>query len=124
MSLPPFQWLRAGTLLELAPASGSTATKSLDYEAFYRRDRNTWLAGNLPLYVFLPARAHTVAAAHDARPQVDDRSPLVHVVQETWALTADGATAPVASPAHAVLAARDGGVAHALADEPLAVGAI
>jgi hypothetical protein len=124
MTLPPFQWLRAGTMLELAPASGSTATKSLAYEAFYRRDRNTWLAGNLPLYLFLPVRAHDAVAAHAAPPQVGDRSPLVDVVQETWALTADGATAPVESPAHAVLAARDGGVAHALADEPLAVGAI
>jgi hypothetical protein len=124
MSLPPFQWLRAGTLLELAPASGSTATASLDYQAFYRRDRNTWLEGNLPLYVFLPLRAHDAVAAHAAAPIVGDRTPLVHVVQETWAVTQRGETSDVESPAHAVLAAREDGVAHALADAPIGVGAI
>src|SRR5262249_23135464 len=121
---PPFQWLRAGTLLELAPASGSTASASLDYQAFYRRDRNTWLEGNLALYVLLPVRAHDAVAAHAAPPQVGDRTPLVHVVQETWAVTQEGETLDVESPAHGVLAARDDGVAHAFADVPIAVGAI
>ena len=53
-----------------------------------------------------------------------DRTPLVHVVQETWAFTQGSETFGVESPAHAVLAARDDGVAHALADAPIAVGAI
>jgi hypothetical protein len=124
MNLPPFQWLRAGTVLELAPASGSTETASLEYQAFYRRDRNTWLEGNLSLYVFLPLRAHDLVAAHGAPPQVADRTPLVNVVQETWAVTQGGETFEVGSPAHAVLAAREDGVAHAFADAPIAVGAI
>jgi hypothetical protein len=124
LNLPPFQWLRAGTRLELAPTSGSTATGSLDYQAFYRRDRNTWLEGNLAAYWALPLRSHDAVAAHAAPPAVRDREPLVHVVQETWAVTQGGETFGVESAAHAVLAARDDGVAHALADAPLAVGAI
>jgi hypothetical protein len=55
---------------------------------------------------------------------VGDRAALVHVAQETWAFTQGGETFGVESPAHAVLAARDDGVAHALADVPIAVGAI
>lgn len=124
LSLPPFQWLRAGSRLELVEASGSTAPASLQYQAFYRRAPNVWEEGNLPLYLTLPLRAHEMVAAHDAPPEVEDRTPLVHVEQEIWALTADGATAQVESATHAVLAARTGGVPHALADAPLAVGAI
>jgi hypothetical protein len=124
LNLPPFQWLRSGTRLELTPASGSTAPGNLDYRAFYRRDPNTWGEGNLALYIAMPLRAHAMVAAHGAPPQVENRAPLVHVSQETWAVTQDGATAAVESPTHAVLAARTGGVAHALADAPLSVGAI
>jgi hypothetical protein len=39
-------------------------------------------------------------------------------------VTQGGETFDVESPAHAVLASRDEGVAHALADAPVAVGAI
>jgi hypothetical protein len=124
VNLPPFQWLRAGTRLELAPASGSTAPQSLQYRAFYRRSPILWAEGNLPSYLTLPLRAHQMVAAHDAPPTVEDRSPLVHVTQETWAVTRDGATAPAESATHALLAARSVGVAHTLADYPLAVGAI
>ncbi len=124
LSLPPFQWLRAGTRLELVLDSGSTAPGNLSYRAFFRRDRNTWGEGNLLLFLALPLRAHDMVAAHGAPPVVGNRDPLVHVVQETWAVTQDGATAAAESPTHAVLATRTDGVAHALADEPLAVGAI
>lgn len=124
VNLPPFQWLRAGTRLELTAASGSTAPASLEYRAFYRRAPHIWGEGVLPLYLTLPLRAHQMVAAHDAPPEVEDRTPLVHVGQETWAVTADGATAPAESATHALLAARSGGVPHALADAPLVVGAI
>jgi hypothetical protein len=124
LNLPPFQWLRAGTRVELTPASGATAPASLDYQAFYRRAPNVWDKGGLLPYLTLPLRAHQMVAAHDAPPEVADRTALVHVAQETWAVTADGATAAVESATHAVLAARTGGVPHALADAPLTVGAI
>jgi hypothetical protein len=124
LNLPPFQWLRAGTRLELVAASGSTASGPLDYKALYRRSRSLWEVGDLKLYTPFPLRAHEMVAAHGAAPQVGNRKPLVHVSQETWAVTRDGATGPVESPVHAVLATREGGVAHALADAPLTVGAI
>jgi hypothetical protein len=124
LNLPPFQWLRAGTRLELAAASGSTAPASLAYETFYRGRPGLWTKGNLP-YITLPLRAHQMVAAHDAPPEVGDRTPLVHVDQEKWAVTTqEGTTRPVESATHALLEARSGGVAHALADAPLAVGAI
>jgi hypothetical protein len=124
LNLPPFQWLRAGTRLELVAASGSTALGPLDYKALYRRSRSLWEVGDLTLYNPFPLRAHEMVAAHGAAPQVGNRKPLVHVFQETWAVTRDGATGPVESAAHAMLATRAGGVAHALADAPLTVEAI
>ena len=124
LNLPPFQWLRAGTRLELAAASGLTVPTSLGYQTFYRRTPDRWDKGGVLSYLTLPLRAHQMVAAHDSAPEVTDRSPLVHVDQEAWAVTADGATAPAESATHALLWARSGGVPHALADAPLAVGAI
>ena len=127
MLLPPFQLLDGGTDLELKPEDGSMAPATLDYETFFRRSPAVWQVGAgaaLAGHVGTSARALAMVSARTASPVVDDRSPLVAVEQETWALTDAGGTTTHPSAVHAVLASRAGGVAHALADEPVAVGAI
>jgi len=124
MNLPPFQLLRSGTRLELATARGSSASKPFTYKAFFRRPAD-WREGNLPLVVLLPAFLQTMVAGHGAAPIVEDRSPVVHVSEERWAVTERDGTWEAASAVHAFVGAQSaGGVPHALAEAPLTVKAI
>ena len=129
VTLPPFQRMRAGMVVELPEHDGSPAPGSTEYVTFVRRggpstpEEETALDGFI-LSVVMPLRALAMAAGRTARAVVEDRSPLVAVAQEAWVVHAAGGSAPQPSAAHAFLAARSGGIALAATDAPIEVGTI
>jgi hypothetical protein len=129
LTLPPFQLLKAGERLRLAPDRGSAAIASTAYETFVRRGTVPSAAEDiadpaLQLAALLPLRALQAAAGLTAAAAVGTRSPLVTVQQEAWAHHRDGGSTTTESATHAVLAARAGGIALAAADRPIQVGQI
>lgn len=127
MAIPPFQRLRAGTHLELASAtSDSDAIASDDHESHYRRPSLTMAVRPVLAAGDIPLRAHEMLAALAAPPIVTDRRPLVTVREEAWAVTGEGHSGATEQPsaAHALVASRSGGILHALAEPPVAVGSL
>jgi hypothetical protein len=124
---PTYQHLVAGTVVTLDPTSEGMWTGTLDYEEHFRRGRlpDDWLPGAAGAKPFL-AFDHVVVqgvAAQSARPATTDRSALVTVLDERWAVTPEGGEPGLVSSAiHGLLASRGtDAVLHAASEGPIAI---
>lgn len=128
LALPPFQRLKAGVLLDLPLHESAAAPATTDYQTFVRSGGSGTPAEETPsifvLSVLLPARASQMIAGRTAPAAVRDRTALVAIRPEHWALHTAAGAAVQPSAAHALVAARKGGIALATRDQPIVVGAI
>ncbi|MEU2870543.1 DUF6603 domain-containing protein [Streptomyces olivoreticuli] len=126
--LPPFQQLKAGCDLAGFPMErGSAAAADLEFDEFWRRPGQP-LSGRLPgLFLEHPDGLNRLVAAQEALPVVTGRSSLMSMGQETWTVLATDGTGQreqVDSAAHALVAARGGGLALPEADGPVPAGGL
>ena len=127
LTLPPFQFLKAGTRLQLPLHFGPAGSGSTEYETYLRRGSDPTPAEDVPVSLTVPVAPLRISAMVQGRlaaAVVTERSPLIKVGQEPWIVNVAGQPEPALSAAHAIVAARTGGIALSAFDRPVAAGAI
>ena len=128
LSQPTYQHLEAGVHLRLAEDASPVVNGSVEFEEYFRRPGPAGWSASLfakPHFAFHAATLQGVLD-HGAPPVVSNRSALVEVRDEQWALTIPGGQAVLQPSAiHSLQAAKGTeAVFHPLNDAPIAVGAI